>query len=314
VIFVLLLSFAFIFFVAKAYYDTNAIEIKHYQIKNSPLGEVFQGLKIAHLSDLHIKHYGVREKKALNILEKENPDLIFLTGDYIHFDTPYTAVTSFFRELKAPFGVYAVLGNTEYSNENGSCVLCHEERSKSLREKNNVQFLRNSFVHFKVNGKAINIIGVDDPVEKRSDLRTTLKGVNPNEPSILLAHSPEIFEEASNRGIDFLLSGHTHGGQIFITKILRNILPLDPTLEFLGGFLQEGRTLMYVSQGMGTSFLPFRLGVKPELTFFEFSNNTNEETNDTNENIRIARMYPTNSSNPSNPMECTPETGQNMLE
>jgi len=281
---------------AKAYYDTNSIEIRHYQIKNSSLGEVLGGLKVAHLSDIHIKNMGLMVNKVLDILKSEKPDLIFITGDLISFEGPYEPVTSFLRQLNPPYGIYGVLGNTEYSNENGSCILCHEERSKRLREKQSPIFLRDSFFPLRVNGKILNIIGVDDPVHKRSHLKKALKGINSKDPSILLAHSPEIFEEASNSGVDLLLCGHTHGGQIFLVKYLRKILPLEASLGFIEGFFQDGKMLMYVNRGIGTSYLPFRFGVKPEITFFKFSSNSMNPINPINS------MNPMNASNPNNPM------------
>jgi hypothetical protein len=189
---------------------------------------------------------------------------------------------SFFHQLKAPYGVYGVLGNTEYSNENGSCILCHKARSKSLRERQNPIFLRNSHLSLKINGKSLNIIGVDDPTVEKSDLKAALKGMGSNIPTIFLSHSPEIFKEASSQGVDLILSGHNHGGQIFITKILRKILPFDPVLEFLEGFFQKEKTLMYVSRGVGTSYLPFRLGVKPEIVFFNFFHNSTDPSNSIN--------------------------------
>jgi hypothetical protein len=151
---------------------------------------------------------------------------------------------------------------------------------------------------------------VDDPVEEKSDLRSALKGMSVDYPSILLAHSPKIFEEASANGMDLLLAGHNHGGQIFVTKILRKIFPLNPALEFLEGFFQKGKELMYVNRGIGTSYLPFRLGVKPEITFFKFTNETNEKirmsridsTDPINSKNSINSSYPTNTSNPNNPL------------
>ena len=283
------LLFALVLFFAKAYYDTNTIEIKHYRIKGSPLAEALAGLKVAFLTDLHVRGMDVREKKILGMLSEEKPDLILLSGDYITFKGPYEPVTSFFHQLKAPRGVYAVFGNTEYSNENGSCVLCHHERSKNLKEKQIPIFLRNSALVFEVGHKKVNLVGVDDPVKEKSDLKRALKGLNPRHPTVLLAHSPEVFEEAASYGTDLILCGHNHGGQIFVTKYLWYVFPLDPVLDFLEGFFQKGKTLMYVSRGIGTSYLPFRLGVKPEITFFEF-------TNDTNEKIRISRMNPSTQS------------------
>lgn len=268
------------------------------------------GLKVAHLSDLHLKSIGLRENKILEILKEEKPDLIFITGDLICFEGPYEPVMSFLSQLKPPHGIYGVLGNTEYSNENGSCILCHEERSKNLKEKQSPIFLRNSLSFLKVDGKTLNILGVDDPVGKKSNLKTALKDTDSKDPSILLAHSPEIIEEASGCGLDLLLCGHTHGGQIFLTRYLRKIFPLEASLEFIEGFFQKGKMLMYVSRGIGTSYLPFRFGIKPEITFFKFTNDTNEKirmsridsTDPINSKNSINSSYPTNTSNPINPL------------
>lgn len=269
----LALILLFLVFTITLYYDTNTIEVKHYQISASPLARVLSGVKVAHLSDLHIKDIGLREKKILELLKEEKPDLILVTGDLISFKQPYESVLAFFKQLRAPMGVYGVPGNTEYSNENGSCILCHEERSSRLKKSPHPVLLRNSLILLNNDGKTFDLIGVDDPVGKKHNLKTALKEWNQKIPSILLAHSPEIFEEASGSGIDLVLSGHTHGGQLFVTKYLRKIFPLEASLEFLDGFSQKGKTLMYVSRGVGTSFLPFRWGVKPEITFFSFLDN-----------------------------------------
>ncbi|MCG6533490.1 MAG: metallophosphoesterase [Syntrophales bacterium LBB04] len=265
-----LIAIVVVLSIAKAYYDTNTIEIKKYQISHASLAEVLSGLKVAHLTDLHIKRTTDREKKILEILDQEKPDLIFLTGDYITFNGSYAPALSFFRQLQAPFGVYAVMGNTEYYNENGSCVLCHKEGSRQLRKKPNPIFLRNSGVEVKINGKLLSILGTDDPVTKRSDLKKSFTHGLSNKASIVLAHSPEIFSEAVKQGVDLVLSGHTHGGQLGIIKYLKKLFPLDAALEFLDGFFQEGRTLLYVNRGTGTSLLPFRFGVKPEVAIFQF--------------------------------------------
>jgi predicted MPP superfamily phosphohydrolase len=270
-------------FAAWAYYDTQCIEIRHYEIRSRStshpapargLAEALDGIKVAHLSDLHIQSIGLREEKVVEILRREKPDLIFITGDLASFEGPYEPVTSFLQQLEAPLGIYAVLGNTEYSNENGSCVLCHEEKSKSPTKRRHPVFLRNASLPLTINGRTLTLIGVDNPVNKKDNLERGFAGPN-DRPAILLAHSPVIFKEASWQGIDLLLCGHNHGGQFFITNFLRRTLPLiDPGLEYLQGFFQEEGTLMYVSRGVGTSFLPFRLGVKPEITFFQFADRT----------------------------------------
>ena len=269
---IILIISLFLLIIAKAYYDTNSLEIRHYQIQDKSLGKVLNGKRIAFLSDLHIKHFGIRESKILTILEKERPDLVILGGDYIWFKESYQPAVSFMQKIKAPLGVYGVLGNTEYSNENGSCILCHQAGSKIIKQDAHPTFLRNSSITLNINGKKMNLIGLDDPVNGKADFSVALNNCNLKEASLLISHSPEVFEEAVQKGINFVLCGHNHGGQIFILKYLRDIFHLDPALEFLDGFFQKGTTAMYVSRGVGTSFLPFRLGVKPEITFFTFCN------------------------------------------
>jgi hypothetical protein len=274
----------------KAYYDTNSIEIRHYEIRDTRLADALSGLKIAFLSDLHTRRMGDREQRILNILQDEKPDIILLGGDQVSFKGSYEPVTAFLDQLSAPLGVYAVLGNTEYSNENGSCILCHEAGSANPRHGTSWTFLKDSTTRLRIRDTEINLMGLDDPVRRRDKLRTALRTVDPNAPTILLAHSPEVFEEAVKVGVDMVLSGHTHGGQIFLTRLLQKVIPLEEALEYLDGFFQKGKTLMYVSRGIGTSFLPFRLGVKPEITFFKFSNDANEKIR----MVRIDRAVPTN--------------------
>lgn len=259
-----------LFLIGKAYYDTNSLEINHYQISNKEIGKILNGKKLAFLTDLHIRNYGLIENKILEIIEKEKPDLILLGGDYINFKGSFQPAISFMEKLKAPLGVYGVLGNTEYSNENGSCILCHKNGSKIIKENPHPRFLRNSSTILNIDEKRLNLIGVDDPVNGKADLTAALTNCSTKVPSILISHSPQIFEDAVQKGVSFILSGHNHGGQIFLLKYLRDALHLDPALEFLEGFFQKGKTTMYVSRGLGTSFLPFRFGVKPEISFFTF--------------------------------------------
>jgi len=229
---------------------------------------VLDGKKVAFVSDLHSLRFGPREKEVTSILEREKPDFVFLGGDYISFCGPYEPVFSFLGNLK---NAYAVMGNTEYSNENGSCLVCHKEKSLALKENPNVRFLRNSHLTLESGGKKVNLLGVDGPIDKRDDITEAMHGIDRAVPAILLAHSPEVFEDAVRQGIDLVLCGHNHGGQIFPIRFIKGKVMIDPTFDYLEGFFNKGNTLMYVSRGIGNSYLPFRLGVKPEVAVFEFS-------------------------------------------
>ena len=261
---------------AKIYYDTYTLEVRHYRIVHSRLAEALGGAKVVFLSDLHMKRLGPREQEILSILREEKPDVILLGGDYISFRGSYDPVMAFFHELKS---AYAVIGNSDYYNENGSCVLCHKPMSPELKKEQNVSFLRNRSTILNAARGRLTLIGVDDPVSRKSNLAEALRANDPTVPTMLLAHTPEVFEEASARGIDFVLAGHNHGGQVIFARYLKRRMLVDPAFEYLDGFFQKGRTLMYVGRGVGTSFLPFRLGVRSEVTFFQFAGDEGEAEN-----------------------------------
>ncbi len=271
--------------IGKIYYDTNTIEIRRFQIAGSSLGESLTGLKLAFITDLHAKRNGPREKEINRVLAKEKPDFVLLGGDFISFKGPYEPAVEFLNQVGK---AYAVLGNTEYSNENESCIFCHQDKSRELKKDPQPVFLRNSVSVLEGSRGRISLIGVDDPVTRRSDLSAAVRKVNPAGPTILLTQSPEIFEEAVQSGVDLVLAGHNHGGQLFLVGYLRKMILMDPALEYLEGFYHKGRTLMYVSRGVGTSFLPFRLGVKPEIAFFNFSGKRIE----TGESLSISNSPP----------------------
>ncbi|MCE5280572.1 MAG: metallophosphoesterase [Deltaproteobacteria bacterium] len=265
-----------LFLFAKAYYDTYTLEVRHYRIVHNRLAEALGGAKVAFLSDLHMRRFGPREQEIIRILQEEKPDIILLGGDYISFRGSYDPVMAFFNQLPR---AYAVMGNSDYYNENGSCVLCHKPDSYELKSDQNVFFLRNASALLNTAGVRVNLIGLDDPVNKKGNIAEATRGIEPSFPSVLLAHSPDVFEEASARGIDFVLAGHNHGGQVFPARYLKGRMLVDPAFEYLDGFFQKGRTLMYVGRGVGTSYFPFRLGVRPEVTFFQFIHETGDGAN-----------------------------------
>jgi predicted MPP superfamily phosphohydrolase len=268
-IFISAIMFFMFILLGKIYYDTYTIEVRHYRITDTRLSDAIAGKKIAFISDLHAETFGPREKEVISILEREKPDFVLLGGDYISFRGPYEPALLFLDKLQ---NAYAVLGNTEYTNENGSCIFCHEEKSPTLKKQQKIPFLRNVSLTLKNGTQKFNLVGLDGTVSERGSLEDVHK-VDHTLPTILLAHSPEIFEDAVNNGIDFVLCGHNHGGQVFFARYLKGAVLVDPCFDYLEGFFQKGNTLMYVSRGVGNSFLPFRLGVMPEVVFFEFAKN-----------------------------------------
>lgn len=267
-------------FVAGAYgliYGRLNLKITHERIVIPRLPRAFDGFSILQLSDLHIGPF-MTEREIRKIAEISNalkPDLCVLTGDFVTYD-PRTqfAVVSALSGLKAPFGVWGCLGNHEiYTRTEASITALFGELGfRMLRQEN---------AAVRSGGEAINLIGVDYQTTAhyasghRGYVKTYLKGVdrlvNPEEVNVLLTHNPNTFDRAVDLGIDFTIAGHTHGGQIGLDFISRDLCPARIITPYVRGWFQKGKGQLYVNRGIGTIVLPIRFDAPPEITVYHFS-------------------------------------------
>lgn len=217
------------------------------------------GLRIAFLTDLHVGSY-LDEDGLLELCERVvalEPDLICLGGDLINsraeelqlLDAPM-------RALRAPLGVFAVPGNHDHrwSADMGEW--------QDFLEHRGVQVIANRGVRVRRGGSSLWLCGVDDLTDGEPDVAAALRGRADGEPCVMLAHQPDHFVEAREHGIDLVLSGHTHGGQVR----LFGWTPVAHTRHgyVAGGFAAE-RGRLYVSRGIGATILPLRIGARPEI-------------------------------------------------
>lgn len=291
--------------------EPNWIEIRRVQIKNYRLQHTIGHLRIVYLSDLHISRIGYREKKTIKFVRDLKPDLVFITGDLVPFKKGFEPVANFLNKLRAKEGIWVALGNSDYSNENGLSILCHELTSKKLKSTVPIHILRNSHetillpqppnqsincIDQSNSNDRLTIIGLDDPVTHRDDFAAALDGVPDDNAKILLMHFQNFRINPSTsehfKSIDLVLSGHTHGGQIFVLKHLPSFInhwyfKRKSDKENKGlikgnyrripsvfkGLYQQGQAIGYINRGLGTSYFPIRLGVRPEITVLEFTAN-----------------------------------------
>ncbi|MGH9838853.1 MAG: metallophosphoesterase [Blastocatellia bacterium] len=140
-----------------------------------------------------------------------------------------------------------------------------------------IRVLINESVRLERDGATICLAGIDDVMVKRDDLHRALLGTSRDETRILLAHNPRIIREAARAGVDLVLSGHTHGGQInwrLLTggedrrtaRWLRR-----PSRRMMRGYARFGDTQLYVNRGLGTVVVPLRYGCPPEITVIELN-------------------------------------------
>jgi uncharacterized protein len=210
-------------------------------------------LKIAHLSDLHTSGLGRRERKLLSLLDAEQPDVIVITGDTVTWGQRYNGIRPLLARLHAPLGVWLVRGNWE--NERP----LHTERA----------FYSQLGIHFLLNEARpirpdIWLAGLDDPSSGTPNLDAALSTVPQGAYVIAAFHAPAFFDNVAGR-VPLVLAGHTHGGQVRLPLVPVFWLPRGSG-RFLEGWYAERGSRMYVSRGIGTTFLPIRFRCPPELS------------------------------------------------
>ncbi len=228
----------------------------------------FEGLKILHISDPHLRHYVTLDdlKQVCTDAATFSPDLTLVTGDVADDLGQLSDALKMINDLKAPLGTFACLGNHEYYRG--------IEEVHRIYDKSPVPLLEDEAVTVNVKNSRLMIGATDDPVSfgsrhqefYRNSLDYMLTRHSLGDLSILMAHRPDALDKASESGFNLVLSGHTHGGQIgFLGRsIFEGVWP-D---RYLWGEYSIGKTKLYTSSGVGHWF-PFRLGCPREAPILE---------------------------------------------
>ncbi len=241
--------------------DRWDLQLSRVTVRLRRLPEAFDGFTIAHLTDLHRGAY-VPESfidRAAKATNGAHPDVVVLTGDYVTRNPRNaTSCARALAQLTAPHGVIAVLGNHEYWTDPD--VVTH-----ILRNAAGVRVLKNETHLIERSGSRLAIAGLDDPITRNDDLDKTLAGAPDECPTIMLAHTPDITPQAAERGVDLVLAGHTHGGQVVLPWIGPPIVNSKYGRRFAAGLKQVGETQVYTNRGVGMAIVPFRINCPPEV-------------------------------------------------
>jgi hypothetical protein len=258
---IIILTLGIILFIYSFYIEPNRMEISKITIRINGLTEALNELSIVHLSDLHLVKTGKREAKLLKAVNELNPDILVITGDFVNKREIVDVCTQLINKFRARYGKWGVWGNYDHS------MLNLTDRRKLAAS--DIVILSNENQSIAVNQQNMWIIGLDDPVTGRDDLLQAIAGVPEDDFKILLSHSPAIIEEAHRYGIDLVLAGHTHGGQMYIPLISHLIVRLFGGKGYIAGLYRVGHTYLYVTRGIGTSILPLRAFCPPEIALIK---------------------------------------------
>jgi predicted MPP superfamily phosphohydrolase len=234
----------------------------------------FDGFTIAQLSDFHYDEYFsiVPIRAAIEITNQLKPDVIVLTGDFVtvpplfrRFHAGKRAARAaepcavLLTQLRARLGTVSVLGNHD--------VDADAPRIIEILHSHGLPVLRNRSIPIEQGGSRIWLSGLDSAWEGNPDMDLTLRGVPADELVVLLVHEPDFADDAAEYPVDLQLSGHSHGGQIWLPGIGAPWLPLYGQ-KYPRGLHQIGPLTLYTNMGLGTIRVPIRLNCPPEVTLF----------------------------------------------
>ncbi len=239
-----------------------ALELTNNDIHLPDLPDKLNGVKILHLSDLHIESIDGLVDKVIRTISSLQPDLTVITGDFrartFGSVQPSLQMMSTIRQA-IDGDCFAVLGN-------------HDSiRMVPALESMRIRVLLNESETLTINKQSVSIIGVDDPSHYQCDnpplalAAANLPATKP-ELTIFLAHSPDCIDEASQSDLNIYLCGHTHGGQICLPGGLPIHKGVGNKRRYYSGSWKNASTSGYTSRGIGTSIAPARFNCPPEIT------------------------------------------------
>lgn len=281
---VFLLFAAFCWFVIfyGSFIESNKLAIESRTVKLSDSAS--HSIRAAVISDLHVGRYkkdGWANRVADEIM-RLSPDVIFMAGDFV-FDDAYQAKFLYpLAKLKAKYGVFAILGNHDYGNDkkadDGSVYIdtTDTERVDAITQalqQAGIKILVNSGEKISVDGAPVYILGTDELWTRRANVKKAIESFGTTTapyPNILLTHNPDIVKTAQAEGLNLVIAGHTHGGQIRLPWIG----PVPPIPDRLGrkydrGLFEFGKTQLFITSGLGEIGPRARLFNPPEIALLD---------------------------------------------
>lgn len=244
--------------------EPNRLVVREQTIQIDNWPKELSGLRIAVISDIHAGSPFIDESKMRRIVAETNqtkPDLIVLLGDFVIKERFYKhpiapdVTAGILKDLSAPLGVYAVLGNHDWW---GNDVV------GSALEQNNIHDLENEVAEIKWRDRSFWLAGLSDLWTRPQQIDKTIAEAPQGSSIIAITHNPDIFPSLP-ASVPLLLAGHTHGGQVKLPLVGSLVVPSQFGQRYAAGHVFENGHHLFVTTGIGTSILPVRFRVPPEI-------------------------------------------------
>jgi predicted MPP superfamily phosphohydrolase len=240
----------------------KAFQLREVDIALPHLPRDLQGLRILHLSDLHMSPFFGKEDliRVIDMANETNPHLAVVTGDLVTGPRdPLELCLQQLSRLKTGVGVLGCLGNHEIFAR-------AQARTKTLGARLGMNFLRHESQILRFGESKLNVVGVDYQPFRTPYLTGAEKLTRPDSVNLLLSHNPDVFEAAAAKGYALTLAGHTHGGQITVEILHQWANVARMFTPYVHGLYRKEASSLYVTRGIGTVGIPARLGAPPEIT------------------------------------------------
>lgn len=248
--------------------EPGRVAVTRIDLRVPGIASGLDGVRIAHLTDVHLPYNRAAADAALTVISDERPEIVLLSGDMVETPLALAELAAFARAARGTDATFATLGNWEHQ----SGTLAGEARDAYSRA--GVRLLENSNARVSFGTAAIDVVGIDDPVVGRPDLTAALRGRSGADAEVWMVHAPGYVDTVPCDLIKppaLVVAGHTHGGQVRL-PLLPAVTPRGSG-RFVAGWYRDTVSPLYVSRGIGASEIA-ATGVRgrflcpPELPIF----------------------------------------------
>lgn len=255
---------------------TSGLNVKEYKVVNDKISDEYHGLKIVHLSDIHFGST-ITEKDLDHLVNKVNelnPDIVVITGDIIDERISYdkNILINYLKQIQSKLGKFAISGNHDLPLDDFNSIV--EESGFTNLDNTYKLIYANSSKPIIISGISSNYSDSSNIGTKTAEFDSYIANLTDDiKPiySILLIHEPDFIDSLNVDNYDLILAGHSHGGQVKLPLIKKLYTPYGAK-KYYDEYYKVNQTDLYISSGLGTSKLKFRLFNRPSINFYRITN------------------------------------------